>query len=230
MSSFFSLADLPQHFSNVILALSYFFTRLLWLRIAATIGIAINVGYEVITRTDLRVGLPWDSAFLLINLYGLYFLYRDYQRFKLPAADAAMLRQAFAGLKDMEIAQILRNSKWQSVPASAVLITQNAAVENLYLIFEGSAQVVVDDAPVGFIEPGSFAGEIAYLTCSPATATVITNQPSRLLAIAHHIMVHESQKDDDVRGIIFQILGRDLTLKMGKANSAKASAAVNDQG
>jgi CRP-like cAMP-binding protein len=68
------------------------------------------------------------------------------------------------------------------------------------------------------LEKGSFVGEIAYLTGNPATATVVVEEPCRILAFSRTQLAKVVASDTHISGLIYQMLGRDLAMKMGQAN------------
>jgi CRP-like cAMP-binding protein len=65
-----------------------------------------------------------------------------------------------------------------------MLTRQDAAVDALYFLCSGRASVEVNGSFVTYLEKGSFVGEIAYLTNNLATATVVVDEPSRILAFS----------------------------------------------
>src|SRR5450631_445826 len=104
MDNFIDPVNLPEHLSYVIIAVSYFLTNIFWLRVAAVVGLFLEIVFFRITGTSLTTGLPWDVIFILINLYELIWLVRDRLDARLPDADASMLRRAFEGVDDGQIA------------------------------------------------------------------------------------------------------------------------------
>ena len=73
-----------------------------------------------------------------------------------------------------------------------------------------------------YLEKGSFVGEIAYLTNNLATATVVIDEPSRILAFSKLRMAKVTAIDGHISSIIYQLLGRDLAMKMRRSNTRRA--------
>jgi hypothetical protein len=213
--------DLLVHLSYVIIAFSYFLTNMLWLRVAACAGLSLNLIYYAITGSSFHTSLPWDTVFILINLYELFLLMREKFNAKLPEADAPMLRHAFEGLNDVQISKLLRAADWKHFAAGDIITRQDAPVDALYFLMQGRAQVLVDGIAIAHIDTGTFIGEIAYLTGNPATARVVIEEPSRMLVFSRMRMAKVTASDKQINGILYQVLGRDLALKMRRANSAK---------
>ena len=85
----------------------------------------------------------------------------------------------------------------------------------------GRANVEVSGKFVTYLEKGTFVGEIAYLTGNPATATVTIDEPSRVLAFSKMKMARVVASDEQISGIMYQLLGRDLAMKMRRTNTRR---------
>ena len=221
MESLFSPYDLTEHLSYLVIAVSYFLTNMFWLRTAAVIGLALEILYFTLTRQSLSAGLPWDIIFILINFYELALLLRERALAKLPAADAPLLRRAFDGLDDAQIAKLLRAADWRDVTAGEVITRQDAPVEALYFILSGRAKVEVEGQNMAQLEHGTFIGEIAYLTGNAASARVVMEEAGRLLAFSRVRVAKVTAGDKQISGILYQVLGRDLAQKMRQANTRR---------
>ena len=221
MESLFSPYDLTEHLSYLVIAVSYFLTNMFWLRTAAVIGLALEIVYFMLTRQSLTAGLPWDIVFILINFYELALLLRERALAKLPAADAPLLRRAFEGLDDAQIAKLLRAADWRDVTAGEVITRQDAPVEALYFVLSGRAKVEVEGQNVAQLEHGTFIGEIAYLTGNAASARVVMEEAGRLLAFSRVRVAKVTAGDKQISGILYQVLGRDLAQKMRQANTRR---------
>jgi hypothetical protein len=77
LATIFSLNNLPGHLSYVLIAVSYWMTNIFWLRVAAVVGLALEILYFLLSGGDLRAGIGWDLVFIGINLYQLYRLVKD---------------------------------------------------------------------------------------------------------------------------------------------------------
>jgi Cyclic nucleotide-binding domain len=221
MDNFFDPVDLPAHLSYIVIAISYFLTNIFWLRVTAVAGLFLEIVYFKLTGTNARLDMPWDLAFITINLYQLIWLVRERINATLPEKEAAMLRQSFEGLSDAQIARLLKAADWQDYLPGDILTRQDAPVDALYFLCTGRANVEINGSLVTYLEKGSFVGEIAYLTGNPATARVTIDEPSRVLAFSKMRMAKVMAKDNQISGILYQLLGRDLAQKMRRANTRK---------
>lgn len=209
------------HLSYLILALSYWLTNIYWLRVVAVMGSALEIIYFSYTGGDLAVGIGWTVVFILINLFHLVILTKERLSLRLPEADAPLLRESLSGLGDFQIAKLLRAADWKDYAPGDVLTRQDAPVDALYFLCRGRANVEVSGKFVTYLEKGTFIGEIAYLTGNPATATVTVEEPSRVLAFSKMKMARVVASDEQISGIMYQLLGRDLAMKMRRTNTRR---------
>ncbi len=161
------------------------------------------------------------ALFIGFNFFQIASLIRDRLNARLPEADAQLLRQSFDGLTDGQIAHLLKAAEWQTFAAGDILTRQDAPLDALYFLCTGRANVEIDGSFVTYLERGSFVGEIAYLTGNPATARVTIDEPSRVLVFSRMRMAKVMAKDGQVSGILYQLLGRDLAMKMRRTNTRK---------
>ena len=78
--------------------------------------------------------------------------------------------------------------------------------------------VTIAGRDVSHVERGSFIGEVAFLTDTPATATVIAEGDVRALAFERAKLKHFFDNEEEVAGIIYQLLGRELAGKIKVSN------------
>ncbi len=91
----------------------------------------------------------------------------------------------FARCSRKELEFLVTRTDEVSVPAGRTLITQGRAADSFYLLLTGGANVRVDGRDRPALQPGSFFGEISMLDRGPATATVVTSGPSKLMVMSH---------------------------------------------
>jgi hypothetical protein len=211
--------DVYGNIAYACLALSYILTNIFWLRVTAVVALALEIVYFHFSGGDLITGIGWSILFILINLYQIYRLIRERMSLRIPEAEAPLLRSSLAGLDDGQISRVLKAATWKHCHAGDVLTRQHHTVDELYFLCSGQVHVSVDEQVVARLERGAFVGEIAYLTSSPATATVVVREPCRILAFSRERLAKVVAADSQINGIIHQMLGRDLAMKMERANA-----------
>lgn len=91
----------------------------------------------------------------------------------------------FARCSRKELDFLITRTDEVEVPAGRTLITQGKPADSFYLLLTGEATVQVDGRDRPTLEAGSFFGEISMLDRGPATATIVTIGPSKLMVMSH---------------------------------------------
>ena len=210
--------DIAGHASYAIIAISYWLTNIYWLRVTAVVGLVLEVAYFVIQSDALYTGIAWDCIFIAINLFHLARL--THQRLKLRAVegDRDLLRVMFDGLDDAQIGMLLNSSSWQRLAVGEHMTIQGEPVPALMLIAAGQASVVVSNHLIAHVGPGTFIGEMAFLTNAMASATVTATQPTRILRIELPRLRTLLVIDHQIAGVLHRLLGADLAQKLRARN------------
>jgi CRP-like cAMP-binding protein len=79
--------------------------------------------------------------------------------------------------------QIARNIKLEAVPPGTVLIEQGASDTDLFMILRGKFSVAVDGRVVAKLGAGQYVGEMAALTDSRRSATVVAMEDAEVARI-----------------------------------------------
>ena len=79
----------------------------------------------------------------------------------------------FAGLDDRELEKIASSMRERRYEAGATVTEEGASGVGFFVVEEGEADITVDGEPKGSIGPGDYFGEIALLTDSRRTATIV---------------------------------------------------------
>jgi CRP-like cAMP-binding protein len=224
LGTLFTLSNLPGHFSYSLIAISYWLTDIFWLRVVAVIGLSFEILYFWHSGGDLRTGIGWDIIFIIINLYQLYWLVKDRLSLRLPEGDRELLRSVLTGLDDTQIARLLRAGAFVDIADGTRLAEENEALKRMLFICSGRARVMIGGREVSRLEKGSFIGEAAFLTDTPATATVIAEGDMRAIAFDSDTLRQFFDKETEVAGLIYQLLGRELANKIKVSNALLATA------
>ncbi len=84
----------------------------------------------------------------------------------------------------------------RTVPAGATLIAEGTVAGMLFILAEGSVEVLKAEFQINvFSDPGAVFGEISVLLDTPHTATVRTLMPSRFYVVEHPLEFLQSTPD-----------------------------------
>jgi CRP/FNR family cyclic AMP-dependent transcriptional regulator len=89
----------------------------------------------------------------------------------------------FSGLSKRELDAVAREVDELDFPAGRVLIRQGEFGHEFFVIVEGTAEVLQDDAAIAEMGPSDFFGELALLEEERRTATVRATSPMRVLVM-----------------------------------------------
>lgn len=212
--------DAAGHVSYLIIAISYWLTNIFWLRITAVVGLCFEVAYFVIVSDALYTGIGWDLVFIAINLFHLARLTRERLRLYVANDDRSLLRTMFDGLDDAQIGMLLNSAAWHRAQVGEDLTVEGMPVQALMLISAGQASVSVGHKTIAQVGPGTFVGEIAFLTGGVASATVTVTQPMRVLRIELTRLKTLLVIDHQIAGVLHRLLGADLAQKLRARNVA----------
>jgi len=185
----------------------------------AIVGLSLEILYFIFSGGDLRTGIGWDTIFIAINAYQLYRLWKDRLSLRLPEADRELLRSVLPGLSDAQIARLLLAGDFSQIAPGTTLTKENEKLQQLFFICDGHVRVLIAGREISILEKGNFVGEVAFLTERPATATVIAESSVRALVFDRDKLSHFFRSEAEVAGLIYQLLGRELALKIKVSNN-----------
>ena len=110
--------------------------------------------------------------------------------------------------KDLEF--VASRADEVDVPAGRELVRQGRQGDTFYVLLEGEADVEVDGKRRPTLKPGDFFGEISMLDRGPATATVVTRTPARLMVMSHAQFRDAIRSSDDLLGQVMAAMGERL--------------------
>jgi CRP-like cAMP-binding protein len=126
----------------------------------------------------------------------------------------AFLKPIVGDLDKAQIAQLLRTAEWRSVETGEVLTVEGDPVKELTFICEGRSEVTVRGQVVAHVAGGAFVGDVSFTTGVPATATVVIDEPSRLLTFDQEKLKALCKKDRQIASALYRRIGGGLADKM----------------
>ncbi|TMC07618.1 MAG: cyclic nucleotide-binding domain-containing protein [Chloroflexi bacterium] len=127
-------------------------------------------------------------------------------------AKTAALAQVplFAHCGPRELEFVASRTDEVEVAAGHPLVHQGQLGDTFYVLLDGRADVQVDGQARPALGPGDFFGEISMLDRGPATATVVTSTPARLMVMSHAQFRDAIKGSDDLLGQVMAAMGERL--------------------
>ena len=124
----------------------------------------------------------------------------------------------FSKLTKTELEHVAGNADEVDVPAGKKLTTQGRPGDSFYVLLDGEAVVEIGGEKRRTLKPGDFFGEISMLDRGPATATVKTKTPARLLVMSHSQFRDTIKSSDGLLVKVLLAMGVRLRADLAKAN------------
>jgi CRP-like cAMP-binding protein len=127
-----------------------------------------------------------------------------------PKAQALRQVPLFARCASKDLEFVASRTDEVEVPAGRTLVRQGRPADTFYVLLEGEADLDVDGDPRPTLKPGDFFGEISMLDRGPATATVVTRTPARLMVMSHAQFRDAIKGNEDLLGQVMAAMGERL--------------------
>jgi len=121
----------------------------------------------------------------------------------------------FDGCSQRELGQISMLADEISQPPGATLITEGTKGREFFVLVDGTVDVRRKGRKIGSLDTGDFFGEIALLTETPRTATVVTATPVRLLVITGQSFRRLLEETPAIQGKVLTALARRVAPVLG---------------
>jgi len=167
-----NIATLAGHLAFGLIAFSFLVKDIFWLRIVSIIASLFSVFYNyVIPLEPMWLAINWNFIFIAVNIYHIAIILYEKREVKMDDKNQELYDTLFSEMTPVEYLKISRAAKWEMVKAGERIITQGMPVPDLYLIYNGTVDVLVDKEQIAELKDGEFVGEMSFLTEKVATAT-----------------------------------------------------------
>ena len=214
LHQFFNWAAVPGHLAYAVIAVSYLLTNIFWLRVAAVVGLSLEIVYFLISGSPVWTSIVWDTVFILINLVQVIRLLRDRLSLRLTTDQMAFLDPIVGDLDKAQIAQLLRTGEWRTLEPGAALTVEGVPVKELTFVCDGRTEVAVKGQVIAHVASGAFVGDVSFTTGLAATATVVAEVTSRVLAFDQMKLKALCVRDEQIASALYRRIGGGLADKM----------------
>ena len=167
-----NIGDLTGHLAFGLIALSFLVKDIFWLRLMSITASCFSIFYNYfIPAEPMVIAIFWNGVFIAVNLYHIAIILYEKRQVKMDDKNQELYDTLFKEMTPVEYLKISRAAKWELVKSGQRIITQGMPVPDLYLIYNGTVDVVVDNEKIAELKDGEFVGEMSFLTEKVATAT-----------------------------------------------------------
>ena len=167
-----NIATLAGHLAFGLIAFSFLVKDIFWLRIVSIIASLFSVFYNyIIPLEPMWLAINWNFIFIAVNIYHIAIILYEKREVKMDDKNQELYDTLFSEMTPVEYLKISRAAKWELVKSGQRIITQGMPVPDLYLIYNGTVDVLVDNEQIAELKDGEFVGEMSFLTEKVATAT-----------------------------------------------------------
>lgn len=166
----------------ILIALSFMVKDMLWLRTLSVVASCCSIFYNAnVTDHVLWVPIGWNSFFMSLNLYHIINIIRGNKSIHLTDKEKEIFELAFPNLSLLEFSKLIRIAEWKNIDTNIVFINEKQKMSDLYMIYNGSVDVLVSEKKVNELKDGQFIGEMSFLSDGIASASIKTNVPTEVI-------------------------------------------------
>ena len=116
----------------------------------------------------------------------------------------------FAGLTKRQVRAVAGVSQIVRQAAGSTVVTEGSDAHDLFVIVDGSADVLRNGRRVARLGPGEFFGEVALFDPGPRTATVVATSDVVALALSRRGLLETVASDPQISLRMLETLARRL--------------------
>lgn len=202
-------------FANLCYFTAYVVKDILWLRIFSIGAALMTFPYFIVQSNVMYSALFWQSCFAAINIYHVVLLLWKRRPVDLSDKQQQMKDMVFRHLTSREVKTLLQAAKWHTAKSNEPLISQGQDPQTLYLLKSGKVDIVQKDAVVAYRGPGSFLGELNYITGALPNADVKFSMESEYLSWDKTSLETLLHKNTDLKNAFEALLSNNIASKLG---------------
>lgn len=210
------LSDNLIHLTYVIYLLAYVVRDILYLRLLTIVAVVLESLYFYLLPQTLWAPILWSVAFAAVNIYQVAALAHSRKPVRLSEDEERLHKTLFRSLTPRELQRLLARAEWREMPADTVVVEECAPATEMMVIVEGGVRVRAQGQDVAHLGPGRLVGEMGYLTGRDATAQVVTDQSTRIVAWRHSELKNFILKYPKLESALQVMIGSDLVAKLSR--------------
>ena len=200
------MSDLNQYLVLLNVAYMIWLTAfvakdIFWLRLLTITGnLMVMPYYLYYFETPLLNSIIWSGVYTTINSVMLFLLYLERRPVALTEQEENIYQLTFKSLKPRAFKKLIDQASWENLEPEVTLVTRDTELEDLFLVVQGKAEVVLKNGDNKDIPMGGFIGEQSFITGSTTSADVSTGAEATTLlrwekkSLKNYLNHHETLK------------------------------------
>ena len=177
-----NIATIAGHLAFGLIAFSFIVKDILWLRVVSVLASLFSIFYNYLIPVEpMWLAINWNFVFIVVNLYHIAVIIYEKRPVRMDDKNTELYQTLFKEMTPVEYLKISRAAEWKTIKPGERIITQGMPVPDLYLVYNGTVDVAVDNKWVSELKDGEFVGEMSFLTEKVATATCIVKYETQCL-------------------------------------------------
>ncbi|PCJ52573.1 MAG: hypothetical protein COA79_23495 [Planctomycetota bacterium] len=211
-------SDIYMNIACTFLALAFVMRNFLFLRILSIFGSIFIIIYNLSLSTETSsVQINWESAFITINSFHLFIIFKDTFLIKLTIEEKEIHQSLFSYLSPKQFLVLKQFGEWEIFEQNQIIINEGDTPKKMYILQNGSCQVIVNNKIVAKINKHDFICEMNYISGEKASATVKAQDKTRVLSFDINNLKNNLQ-DDTISSAIIGAIGKNLAKKIKVQN------------
>lgn len=203
----------------VLYLLSYSVTKILWLRIITIVGAVLTMPYFYLQPGGaLWTSLFWALMFVLINAIQIIRLVLGRYPVGLGRDERWIYERLFSRLDARAFTKLVGLGHWVEAEPEQRLIARGVIPEHLMVVVVGTPRVLQKQREFATMRPGQLLGELAFITCEPASADVVAREVTRCFAWPVEPLREHLEQHPAVADAMLHVLGIDVATKLRERN------------
>jgi len=212
----FSLISLFAHLGQAFQVAGSLFKDMLWLRLFLVIGISFELIFQFFKADEpIWELIIWSLLFILIN--GVQIGY-ERLRLRMDEKEKRVYSMVFSNMNKYNFKKLISAAKWSKGSKHHKLVSQGVFLPELILIYQGLAEVRVNEHVIAMLRDGQFVGEMSFLTGNQTTADVVSVSDVEFLTWDKSRLEELFRKTPEIGADIQKIFNTDLIKKLIKQN------------
>ena len=208
--------DYLVHAANVLYLFSYLVKDILWLRVLTVVAAGSLLPYFYFRAEPMMAPIYWNAFFIAINIYHIQRLLFERRPVRLALEEQELYQQRFRPLTPREFVKLVGAGRWTRYGSGEELVAERSEPDRVLVIASGRAVVSRAGREVAALGPGSFVGEMSFITGEPASASVAAAEPLRVVEWSAASLRRVLDKNPSVQSAMQLIFGTDLAGKLRK--------------